>query len=121
MIDLGQLLYDLGIRGGNTSANNQYEFFKGIVWDDDTITYTQFAFFNKIGMSRYEFFKQYGNERTFYASIDDARIKDFYTFYKYAGEYLDDGPTSYWILLTGRWDDLGLWDDTARWNDGDVT
>lgn len=117
MIDLELLFATLGITAGNTSANNQYEFFKGIQWDDDSITYTQFAFFNKIGMSRYEFFKQYGNERTFYASIDDARIKDFYTFYKYAGEYFGGAPTFDWILESGDWSDTGVWKDASAWTD----
>jgi len=65
-IDLITLFGDLGIVSGNTNANNQYEFYYGIVWDDNTITYNQYEFFQKVGMSRYDFFKKSGSEYEFY-------------------------------------------------------
>jgi len=87
-IDLNTLFTSLGIVSGNTQSKDQYEFYNGIVWDDATVTYNQKEFFDKVGMSRYEFFKQYGDERSFYDNVDDTRISDFKTFYEYAGEYL---------------------------------
>ena len=54
-------------------------------------------------MTRKEFFDTYGGEYEFYKSIDDERIYDYYTFYKYAGEYLVGG--SYTPL-----DDPALWE-----------
>ena len=87
-IDLNTLFTNLGIVNGNTQSKNQYEFYNGIVWDDATITYNQKEFFDKVGQNRYEFFKTYGDERQFYADIDDTRISDFRTFYEYAGQYL---------------------------------
>lgn len=122
MIDLATLFGDLGILSGNVQANNQYEFFRGIIWDlgggNTRTTYTQYDFFKQVGMSRYAFFKQYGSEREFYANIDDERIKDFYTFYKYAGEYFGESPIpDDWILETGVWNDSNVWDDDAQWID----
>ena len=87
-IDLNTLFTNLGIVSGNTQSKNQYEFYKGIVWDDATITYNQKEFFDKVGQNRYEFFKIYGSEKAFYEDVDDTRISDFKTFYEYAGQYL---------------------------------
>ena len=115
MINLDTLFTSLGIVSGNPTAGNQYEFYKGIVWNDATITYDQYQFFEKIGVSRRDFFRTYAaNEREFYRSIDDPRIYDFYTFYKYAGEYLSNQD---WILKTGFWNDSFIWVDTAVWID----
>lgn len=118
MIDLAGLFSDLGIIGGATMSDNFYDFYKGIIWIDDTITNTQYEFFKKINKSRYDFFKEYGNEYDFYKNIDDERIYDFYTFYKHAGEYIHGGPLgSDWILITGHWEDEGFWRDEEVWVD----
>lgn len=87
-INLTTLFNTLGVVGGNTASTNQYEFFNGVEWSDGTFTYNQYEFFKKAAGSRYDFFKDYESERAFYKAIDDERIYDFYTFYKYAGEYL---------------------------------
>ena len=116
MIDLGNLFNSLGIVGGNTASNNQYEFYKGIIWNDTTVTYDQYQFFEKIGVSRRDFFETYAeSEREFYRSTTDPLIKDYYTFYKYAGQYLV--PQSDWILDTGDWNDSGFWRDAEVWID----
>jgi len=92
MIDLTTFFSNLGITGGATLSNNQYEFYKGVQWNDNDITNTQYEFFKKASGSRYEFFKAYGNERAFYeGGFNDVRIVDFKTFYEYAGEYLGGG------------------------------
>lgn len=115
MINLDTLFGNLGIVSGNAAAQNQYEFYKGIVWNDATITYDQYEFFEKIGVSRRDFFRTYAaNEREFYRNTNDARIVDFYTFYKYAGEYLSFPD---WILKYGTWNDVGAWFDSAVWID----
>lgn len=115
MINLDTLFFNLGIVSGNANAQNQYEFYKGIVWNDATITYDQRQFFEKIGVSRREFFETYAeNEREFYRSINDTRIKDYYTFYKYAGSYLSNQD---WILKWGVWNDVGVWKDAEVWID----
>lgn len=88
-INLTTLFNSLGLVGGNTASNNQYEFYKGIEWSDSSKTYNQYEFFKKVGNdSRFDFFKPYVNEYEFYKDINDERIYDYYTFYKYAGEYL---------------------------------
>lgn len=117
MINLNTLFTNLGIIGGNTAAQNQYEFYWGVEWSDLTKTYNQYQFFQKIGVSRREFFSTYAlNERDFYSTIDDANIKDFRTYYQFAGAYLpSDGPS--WILSTGDWSDDGVWSDTDVWID----
>jgi hypothetical protein len=115
MINLDTLFSSLGIVSGNAAAQNQYDFYKGIVWNDATITYDQYEFFEKLGVSRRDFFRTYAaNEREFYRDIDDIRIYDFWTFYKHAAEYLDVND---WILKTGFWNDNFFWIDVATWND----
>jgi hypothetical protein len=121
IINLDNLFTSLGIVGGNVNSKNQYDFYKGIQWGDGEVTNTQYDFFKKIGMSRYDFFKQYINEREFYRSIDDNRIFDFKTFYKHAGEYLIPiTPTDIWILETGFWNDENVWVDDDVWIDGEL-
>lgn len=91
-IDLALWFSDLGIVYV-PEHNNQLEFFNGIQWDDATTTYDQYEFFNKLG-GRYQFFLQYGNETNFYAAVDDNRIYNYYTFYKWAHEsFVLPGPS----------------------------
>jgi hypothetical protein len=121
MIDLTTFFDDLGIVGNINIVNGepsytQRNFFNGIEWDDGDITYNQYDFFKKVGLSRYEFFKQYGGEKEFYESTNDSRIRDFYTFYYWAGIYLV-GLSDNWILFTGFWDDSNIWVDTENWID----
>lgn len=92
MIDLSALFGDLGIVGHQTieegsPSYTQYNFFNGIIWDDDVVTYNQYDFFQKVG-GRWNFFKNYESEKAFYAAVDDERIYNFRTFYEWAGEYL---------------------------------
>jgi hypothetical protein len=101
-IDLTVLFETLDISNGNTTSGNQYEFFNGVLWGDTTTTYSAKEFFDKIG-GRYEFFKSYESEKSFYAAVDDNRIYDYYTFYKYAGEYFGttSGPPPPTVYSTG--------------------
>lgn len=122
IINLDKLFFDLGIISVNQNSTDQYDFYKGIVWNDGTMTNDQYDFFKKIGMSRYEFFKQFINEREFYRSISkpgspdelDPRIYDFKTFYENAGEFLSSAD---WILKYGDWNDVGVWVDSELWID----
>jgi hypothetical protein len=115
MIDLNTFFSGLGVVGGNTASQTQYDFYKGIEWNDTTFTYNQYEFFEKLGVSRRDFFETYAaNEREFYRDTNDVRIVDFWTFYKYAGEYLGVND---WILATGFWRDIGFWRDLETWND----
>jgi hypothetical protein len=117
-IDLTTLFGDLGIVSGNTNATNQYEFYNGVVWDDDTITYNQFEFFSKTPAgNRYEFFKPYGGEFNFYRDISDPNITDYRTFYQYAGFFLSPPEPTDWILKFGYWEDGYFWIDTENWED----
>lgn len=114
-IDLSNLFTSLGIVGGNTASNNQYQFYYGIEWNDATFTYNQYEFFEKIGVSRKDFFQTYAsNEREFYRDTTDPLIVDYKTFYQYAGQYLG---FSDWILATGVWRDEGFWRDDQLWID----
>lgn len=94
MINLSTFFSGLGITSGNTQASNFYEFWKGIIMNGDTEINDITGFMSYLGTNRYEFFKDLQStypdvwdEYTFYKNIDDVRIYDFYTFYKYAGEY----------------------------------
>jgi hypothetical protein len=117
MINLDTLFASLGIVSGNALAKNQRDFYNGIVWNDATITYNQYQFFEKLNTNRRTFFATYAdNERDFYSNTTDPNITNFRTYYQYAAAYLpSDGPS--WILTTGDWDDDGVWDDTAVWVD----
>ena len=86
---------DLGVVGGNTSATNQYDLWKGITFNDGFVCASQYDFFTHLGTNRYEFFKSYNSvdsnivsEYTFYQNTSDPNIYDFKTFYEYAGQYL---------------------------------
>lgn len=100
MINLSTFFSGLGITGGNTESTNFYEFWKGIVMNGDTEINNITEFMTYLGTNRYEFFKSLNSEypevideTSFYSNIDDVRIYDFYTFYKYAGEYLGGSPS----------------------------
>jgi hypothetical protein len=89
-IDTSTFLSDLGISTINTAATNQYEFYKGIVWSDASVTNDQYEFYQKLKSDtyRYGFYKTYTNEYLFYTTgsgdgFTDTNIVDFFTFYKY--------------------------------------
>ena len=90
MINLEEVFDGLGVVSVNKLSNNQKEFYQDVLWNDGIITHNQKEFFEKASDSRYDFFKQYGNEREFYWNIDDVEIWDFNTFYKHAQTYLCD-------------------------------
>jgi len=86
---------DLGVVGGNTSATNQYDLWKGITFNDGFVCASQYDFFTHLGTNRYEFFKSYNSvdsnivdETTFYQNTSDSNIYDYKTFYEYAAQYL---------------------------------
>lgn len=92
---------NLGVVGGNTSATNQYDLFKGLTFNDGFVCASQYDFFTHLGTNRYEFFKSYNSvdsnivdEYTFYKNTNDVRIYDFYTFYQYAAEYISAVPVT---------------------------
>ena len=100
MINLTTFFTSLGIVNGNTQAKSFYDFWYGIEFSDNTITYNITDFMTYLGTTRYEFFKSLNSEYpdvydeyTFYKNIDDVRIYDFKTFYEYAGEYFGGTPT----------------------------
>jgi hypothetical protein len=122
IINLDKIFTDLGIVGGNINAKNYYDFYYGIQWNDGDITYNQYDFFKKTGISRFDFFKPYGGEREFYRSIEktgttgqiDETIYDFRTFYEKAATFL---PSPDWLLRYGVWNDGGSWQDQKVWID----
>ena len=90
MIDISQWLMGLGVVSlGTHPINSQYDFYRNVEWSDGTFTHNQKEFFDKIGQSRYEHFKQYVNEREFYRNTNVPIIRDYYTFYKYAQQYIE--------------------------------
>jgi len=56
MINLTTLFTSLGIVNGNTQATNFYDFWYGIEFSDETITYNITEFMTYLGTNRYEFF-----------------------------------------------------------------
>jgi len=100
-IQMNTFWSDLGIVSGNTSANNQYDLYKGLTFNDGFVCASQYDFFTHLETNRYEFFKSYNSvdsdivdEYTFYKNTDDVRIYDFTTFYTYAGSYITNVPVT---------------------------
>lgn len=94
-IDLNGFWQSWDVVSGNTQANNQYDFWKGMVMTTGQVLANQYEFFTYHNTTRYEWFKalqgtypEVWDEYTFYKNTNDARIYDYYTFYQYAGEYL---------------------------------
>ena len=94
-IDLNGFWQSWDVVSGNTQANNQYDFWKGMVMTNGDVLANQYEFFTYHNTTRYEWFKalqgtypEVWDEYTFYKNTNDARIYDYYTFYKYCGEYL---------------------------------
>lgn len=99
-IDLSTFWTTWGVYSGDTSSTNQYDFWRGMIMDDDTQLSSQFDFFTYNNTTRYQFFKNLNNtypevwdETTFYQNTNDARIFDYNTFYTYAAESLPGGVT----------------------------
>lgn len=100
-IDLNGFWQSWGVVSGNTQANNQYDFWKGMVMSNGQVLNNQYDFFTYHNTTRYEWFKALQgtypyvwDEYTFYKNTNDARIYDYYTFYKYCGEYLVGTPVT---------------------------
>ena len=116
MIDLNDVFNEIGVVNGNLNANNYLSFFQGVVWDDDSVTNTPYDFFLKTPQgSRRAFFTHYAeSERDFYMNVDDPRIFNFDTFYKFAGEYLEGGPSGPLYIISGNRIIWGISDDALR-------
>ena len=112
-IDLSTFWTTWNVASGDTSSTNQYDFWRGIIMDDDTQLSSQYDFFTYHNTTRYEFFKNLNStypevwdETTFYQNTNDARIYDFNSFYTYAAETLPGGgpaPVTS-VGLLGAWD-----------------
>jgi hypothetical protein len=80
---------------GNTSATNQYEFWKGMVMSNGQILNNQYDFFTYHNTTRYEWFKnlqetypEVYDEYTFYKNTNNPNIYDMRTFYEFGAQYL---------------------------------
>jgi len=100
-IDLNGFWQSWGVVSGNIQAVNEYEFWKGMVMSTGQVLNNQFDFFTYHNTTRYEWFKALQStypyvwdEFTFYANTNDPRIYDYYTFYRYCGEYLTGVPVT---------------------------
>lgn len=81
--------------GGNTSATNQYDFWKGMTMVNGQVLANQYEFFQYHNTTRYEWFRdlqstypEVYDEYTFYRNTSDNRIYDMKTFYQYGATYL---------------------------------
>ena len=97
-INLSTFWTTWGVSSGDTSSTNQYDFWRGIIMDDNTQLSSQYDFFKYNNTTRYEFFNNLNStypevwdEYTFYQNTNDARIYNFDTFYTYAAESLPGG------------------------------
>ena len=100
-IDLNGFWQSWDVVSGNTQANNQYEFWKGMVMTNGDVLANQYDFFTYHNTTRYEWFKalqgtypEVWDEYTFYKNTNDDRIFDFKTFYQYGGSYLVSIPVT---------------------------
>ena len=97
-INLSTFWTTWGVSSGDTSSTNQYDFWRGIIMDDNTQLSSQYDFFKYNNTTRYEFFNNLNStypevwdEYTFYQNTNDPRIFDFDTFYTYAAQSLPGG------------------------------
>lgn len=107
-INLSTFWTTWNVLSGNTSATNQYDFWRGLVMDDNTQINSQYDFFKYHNTTRYKFFNDLNStypevwdETTFYQNTNDARIFDYNTFYYYGAESLPTGapnPIEFQIL-----------------------
>lgn len=100
-IDLSTFWSTWGVTAGNTSATNQYEFWKGMVMSNGQVLNNQYEFFQYHNTTRYEWFRdlqttypEVYNEYTFYRNTSDDRIYDMSTFYEFGATYLGGGTTT---------------------------
>jgi hypothetical protein len=97
-IDLSTFWATYGVLSGDTTATNQYDFWRGIVMTGGTQINSQYDFFTFNNTTRYKFFNDLKttypdvwDETTFYQNTNDSRIFDFKTFYEYGAQYLSGG------------------------------
>jgi hypothetical protein len=100
-IDLTTFWGTWDVVSGNTSATNQYEFWKGMVMSTGQILNNQYEFFQYHNTTRYEWFKnlqgtypEVYDEYTFYKNTSNSNIYDMRTFYEYGAVYLTGGGTT---------------------------
>jgi hypothetical protein len=98
-INLNGFWQSWDVVSGNTSATNQYEFWKGMVMSNGQILDNSYDFFKYHNTTRYEWFKnlqgtypEVWDEYTFYKNTNDVSIFDFKTFYEYGASYLVGTP-----------------------------
>jgi len=110
-INLNTFWTTWGVLSGNTSATNQYDFWKGMVMTGGTQINSQYDFFTFNNTTRYKFFNDLNStypevwdETTFYQNTNDARIYDYNTFYQYGAQYLSGGTPSPPAPISQSWD-----------------
>ena len=92
---------------GNTSATNQYDFWKGMVMSTGQVLNNQYEFFQYHNTTRYEWFRdlqstypEVYDEYTFYRNTNDPQIFDMRTFYEFGAPYLNSTPVTPTPTLT---------------------
>lgn len=100
-IDLSTFWATWDVVSGNTSATNQYEFWKGMVMSNGQILANQYEFFKYHNTTRYEWFRdlqstypEVYDEYTFYRNTNDPNIFDMRTFYEFGAQYLNPIPVT---------------------------
>lgn len=100
-IDLSTFWGTWDVVSGNTSATNQYEFWKGIVMSTGQVLANQYEFFQYHNTTRYEWFRdlqstypEVYDEYTFYKNTNDPDIYDMRTFYEFGAKYLNTTPVT---------------------------
>ena len=90
IIDMNIFWTEWDVACGNQSANNRYDCFYGLTFNDGFVCANATDFFNHVGYSRYDFFRSYDDidsEYDFYKNTSDPNIYDFKTFYEIAPSY----------------------------------
>jgi len=94
-INLSTFWGEWDVVSGNTSATNQYEFWKGMVMSNGQVLSNQYEFFTYHNTTRYEWFRdlqstypEVYDEYTFYKNTNNPNIYDMRTFYEFGAQYL---------------------------------
>jgi hypothetical protein len=101
LIDMTTFWSNAGVVSGDTNADNQYNTFaNGLLMADGSTIYNMKQFFDYNNHSRYSFWNQWNaissgdiyGEFKAYEFTNDPAIYDFYTFWKYAPQYIGASP-----------------------------
>jgi len=97
-VNLTTFWSDWDVFSGNTSATNQYDFWRSIMMNDFTQLNSEYDFYKFHNTTKFEFYQNLNStyaevwdQYTFFRNTNDPNIYDMRTFYEFAGQTLPGG------------------------------